>query len=160
MNSFNHYSLGSVGAWLYSGAAGIQPACVAEADTVNRQEQSSKMDSEPLLGDTSARRRPDDSSPGYKHFFLQPQFTARLSHLQTSLDSPYGLIVSSWQVDKDQVHYDVTVPPNTSALLILPVPARDVRQSGRPLPAANGPVTRLPLVAGTYHFSLPFRLIR
>ena len=25
MNSFNHYSLGSVGAWLYSGAAGIQP---------------------------------------------------------------------------------------------------------------------------------------
>ena len=25
MNSFNHYSLGSVGAWLYSGAAGIVP---------------------------------------------------------------------------------------------------------------------------------------
>ena len=45
MNSFNHYSLGSVGAWLYSGAAGIQP---------------------------------DDASPGYKHFFLAPQFTTRL----------------------------------------------------------------------------------
>ena len=127
MNSFNHYSLGSVGAWLYSGAAGIQP---------------------------------DDASPGYKHFFLAPQFTTRLSHVKATLDSPYGVIASNWRVEKDQILYDVTIPPNSSATMELPVPPREVRQSGRPLHLPDDSVTRLPLVAGTYHFSLPSRLIR
>jgi alpha-L-rhamnosidase len=127
MNSFNHYSLGSVGAWLYSGAAGIQP---------------------------------DDASPGYKHFFLAPQFTSRLSHAKAAFDSPYGVIASGWRVEKDQILYDVTIPPNSSATLILPVPPQGVRQSGQPLPLPDDSVTRLPLVAGTYHFSLSRRLIR
>ena len=127
MNSFNHYSLGSVGAWLYSGAAGIQL---------------------------------DDSRPGYKHFFLQPQFTRRLSYVKASLDSPYGLIVSDWHFEGEQLLYDVTVPPNSSATLVLPVPPREVRQSGKPLPASEDSTTRLPLVAGTYHFAVPRELVK
>jgi alpha-L-rhamnosidase len=127
MNSFNHYSLGSVGAWFYSGAAGIQP---------------------------------DESNPGYKHFFLNPQFTTRLSEVKATLDSPYGLIVSHWQVENDQLLYEVTIPPNTTATLTLPVPPRDVRQSGQSLQTPDDHITRLPLVAGTYHFSLPRRLIQ
>jgi alpha-L-rhamnosidase len=127
MNSFNHYSLGSIGAWLYSGAAGIQP---------------------------------DDASPGYKHFFLAPQFTTRLTHVKAMLDSPYGVIASSWRIEKNQVIYDVTIPPNSSAMLELPVPPREVRQSGQPLRVPDDSVTRLPLAAGTYHFSLPHGLIR
>jgi alpha-L-rhamnosidase len=127
MNSFNHYSLGSVGAWFYSGAAGIQP---------------------------------DEANPGYKHFFLNPQFTTRLAQVKASLDSPYGLIASHWQVGNDQVLYEVTIPPNTTATLTLPVPPSDVRQSGRPLQIPDDHITRLPLVAGTYYFSLPRRLIK
>jgi len=127
MNSFNHYSLGSVGAWLYSGAAGIQP---------------------------------DESNPGYKHFFLAPQFTARLAHVKATLDSPYGLIASDWRVEKDQVLYDVTIPPNSSATLELPVPPREVRQSGQALHLPDDSVTKLPLAAGTYHFSMPRRLVQ
>ena len=127
MNSFNHYSLGSLGAWLYSGAAGIQP---------------------------------DDSNPGYKHFYLEPQFTPRLSHVEATFDSPYGVIASGWRPEKDQLLYNVTIPPNSSATLILPVPPQEVRQSGQPLHVPDGSITRMPLVAGTYHFSLPRRLIR
>jgi alpha-L-rhamnosidase len=127
MNSFNHYSLGSVGAWLYSGAAGIQP---------------------------------DESNPGYKHFFLAPQFTARLAHVKATLDSPYGLIASDWRVEKDQILYDVTIPPNSSATLELPVPPREVRQSGQALHLPDDSVTKLPLAAGTYHFSMPRRLVQ
>ncbi len=160
MNSFNHYSLGSVGAWFYSGAAGIQPACVAEANSASQQKQSSKTDSQPLIGDTSARRRPDESNPGYKHFFLQPQFTTRLSEVKATLDSPYGLIVSHWKIENDQVLYDVTIPPNTTATLTLSVPPQDVRESGQPLPASDDRITRLPLVAGTYHFSLPWKRVQ
>ena len=104
MNSFNHYSLGSIGVWLYSGAAGI---------------------------------RPDDASPGYKHFFLTPQFTTRLAHVQATFDSPYGVIASGWRVERDKIVYDVTVPPNSSATLELP---------GKSLTI---------LAAGTHHFSIP-----
>jgi alpha-L-rhamnosidase len=121
MNSFNHYSLGSVGAWLYSGAAGIQP---------------------------------DDFNPGYKHFFLAPQFTSRLSHAKATLDSPYGVIASGWRLENDQILCDITIPPNSSATLVLPVPPQGVRQSGQPLSLPGDSVTRLPLAAGTYHFSL------
>jgi alpha-L-rhamnosidase len=122
MNSFNHYSLGSIGSWLYSGAAGIQP---------------------------------DDASPGCKHFFLAPQFTSRLAHAQVTFDSPYGTIASGWRVGKNQCRYDVTIPPNSSATLVLPLPPDKIRESGRALPLPDDPVTRLPLAAGTYHFSLP-----
>ncbi|HEV2436484.1 MAG TPA: family 78 glycoside hydrolase catalytic domain [Verrucomicrobiae bacterium] len=127
MNSFNHYSLGSVGAWLYSGAAGI---------------------------------RPDESSPGYKHFFLAPQFTTRLTRVMATFDSPYGMIVSSWRAEGDQLLYDVTIPPNSSATLELPVPPQEVRQSGHPLPVSSDALTRLQLQPGNYHFSLPWRLLK
>jgi alpha-L-rhamnosidase len=122
MNSFNHYSLGSVGAWLYSGAAGIEL---------------------------------DETHPGYKHFRLHPQFTSRLSWMKASIDSPYGRIFSHWQRGKSRIQYDVTVPPNASAELILPVPSGEVRQSGRRLEVQAAQVTRLPLAAGSHHFSLP-----
>jgi alpha-L-rhamnosidase len=125
MNSFNHYSLGSIGAWLYSGAAGI---------------------------------RPDDAHPGYQHFFLAPQFTTRLAHVQATFDSPYGVIASGWRVEKNQFVYDVTIPPNSSATLELPVPPQEVRENGRRLPNV-GSETKLPLVAGSYHFSIPFEKI-
>jgi alpha-L-rhamnosidase len=109
MNSFNHYSLGSVGAWFYSGAAGIQA---------------------------------DESHPGYKHFFLRPQLTPRLSHVKATLDTPYGVISSHWHAEKDQMFYDVTIPPNTTATLELPAsPAKA-------------------LSAGTHHFSFPRQLIQ
>ena len=125
MNSFNHYSLGAIGAWLYSGAAGISP---------------------------------DEARPGYKHFFLAPQFTARLAHVKATFDSPYGLIASSWRVEKDRILYDVTIPPNSSATLELPVPPREVQQSGKALPLPDNSTTTLPLAAGTYHFSIRSRL--
>jgi alpha-L-rhamnosidase len=126
MNSFNHYSLGSIGVWLYSGAAGI---------------------------------RPDDASPGYKHFFLAPQFTTRLDHLKATFDSPYGVITSGWRTEKDQILYDVTIPPNGSATLELPFPPAEVRQSGKKLGVPDASEVKLLLPAGTYHFSIPRRLI-
>jgi alpha-L-rhamnosidase len=127
MNSFNHYSLGSVGAWLYSGAAGIQP---------------------------------DESHPGYKHFFLKPQFTPRLSFFKAAFDSPYGLITSYWHAEKDQLLYDVTIPPNSSAQLILPVPPQNLLESGKPVSAKDDAVTNLNLPAGAYRFSFLKDLIK
>ncbi len=126
MNSFNHYSFGAVGYWLYTGAAGIMP---------------------------------DEASPGYKHFFFAPQISNLVSFVKSSYESPYGKIVSNWKIDGDQVTYDVTVPPNSSATLTLPIAAQSVKQDGKPI-AASGETTSLPLAAGSYSFSFPKSLLK
>jgi alpha-L-rhamnosidase len=104
MNSFNHYSFGSIGEWLYSGAAGI---------------------------------RLDPDHPGFKQFTLAPQLTTKLTHVKASLDSPYGVISSHWHAEGDTIAYDVTVPPNTTATVVLPGQAPQ------------------PVTAGSHHFSVP-----
>jgi alpha-L-rhamnosidase len=135
MNSFNHYSFGAVGYWLYTGAAGIQV---------------------------------DEASPGYKHFILAPQFTDKVAYVKASLDSPYGKIFSYWHAEGDQMVYDVTVPPNSSATLRLPVSYRDVTMDGKPFPVHTGiaqvpgsqPSTVVPLVAGAYKFAFSKALLK
>jgi len=129
MNSFNHYSFGAIGTWLYTGAAGI---------------------------------RPDDAHPGYRHFTLAPQFTPRLAFVKATLDTPYGRIASHWHTEDEQLVYDVTIPPNSSADLLLPVAPQNVRESGQPLADASpgAPTTNLPLVAGKYRFSFPRALLK
>ena len=123
MNSFNHYSLGSVGQWLYSGPGGIGV---------------------------------DEDHPGFKHFFLEPQFSTSFSSYKATLNSPYGLISSAWHVENDQVTYDVTVPSNTSATLTLPALANDrtaLKATGAPMTRGDG--GKWTLTAGTYEFSFP-----
>ncbi len=109
----------------------------------------------------------DDASPGYKHFLLQPQMTNRLNYVKTSLDSPYGLISSHWHFEGDQLVYDATVPPNSSATLTLPAPAASIRESGQTVAttlldkaASNASSTVINLPAGTYHFAFPKQWVK
>jgi alpha-L-rhamnosidase len=85
MNSYNHYAFGSVMAWVYRRAAGI--------DT-------------------------DAAGPGFHHLTVHPHFDASLPQLHVEYDSAYGTIVSDWQAN--QHRFTVTVPPNTTATVILP----------------------------------------
>jgi len=102
----------------------------------------------------------DDASPGYKHFILAPQFTDKLTYVKSSLDSPYGKISSHWHVEGDQMIYEVTVPPNSSATLNLAIAPQNVRESGRAIAVTATATTSLPLDAGTYHFTFPKALIK
>ncbi len=63
--------------------------------------------------------RPDFEVPGFKHFYLEPKPGGGLTHAESSFDSPYGMIQSSWKIESGKIHYDFTVPPNTSATAIL-----------------------------------------
>jgi alpha-L-rhamnosidase len=120
MNSFNHYSLGSIGKWLYSGAGGIGI---------------------------------DEEHPGFKHFFLDPQCSGKFTSYKATLDSPYGLISSAWHVENDRVTYDVTVPPNTTATLILPATGNDLKATSAPVARRENDTWTL--AAGTYEFFFP-----
>jgi alpha-L-rhamnosidase len=109
----------------------------------------------------------DNASPGYKHFFLQPQMTSRLNYVKSSLESPYGLISSHWHFDGDQLVYDATVPPNSTATLTLPAPASSIRESGQAVAstmldstASNASSSVINLPAGKYQFAFPKQFVK
>lgn len=95
MNSFNHYSFGAVVAWMYNHSLGI---------------------------------RRDESCPGFHHFVLSPEpdFSGMLKHAEGHYDSPYGRIESAWEIRANgRCRYRMTVPPNTTATLLLPATDAD-----------------------------------
>ncbi|RZL12820.1 MAG: alpha-rhamnosidase, partial [Hymenobacter sp.] len=104
--------------------------------------------------------RPDPQQPGFKNVLLTPHFVAGLAHFEATHDGPYGRIRSAWQRTEAGVSYAVTIPPNATATLTLPVAAgRAVYEGNRPLPVAGphsrllqsaGQIRQYQLAAGTY----------
>lgn len=64
---------------------------------------------------------PDESAPGFKNIILKPNFVSELDDFSCSFNSPYGEIVSSWKRKGKKVYYSVTIPPNASASVSIPV---------------------------------------
>ncbi|MGA2625027.1 MAG: glycoside hydrolase family 78 protein [Bacteroidota bacterium] len=64
--------------------------------------------------------RPDPAWPGFKHIVLQPVLTGDLTFVNATHKSPYGLISSRWQREKDKFTWDVLVPTNTLATVYVP----------------------------------------
>jgi alpha-L-rhamnosidase len=62
----------------------------------------------------------DPRHPGYKHILLAPHPGGDLTNASAELRSLYGMIKSSWKLDKTQIIYDVTIPANTTATVTLP----------------------------------------
>ena len=105
--------------------------------------------------------RPDGEEPGLKKFTLAPQIPAKLESAGITHESPYGTIVSRWRQKDGQIAYDVTVPPNSNARVILPrAKAEEVRVDETSLGKAvgvssirqDGGRVSFDLAAGTYAF--------
>ncbi|MEN8157932.1 MAG: family 78 glycoside hydrolase catalytic domain [Bacteroidota bacterium] len=64
--------------------------------------------------------RVDENNPGFKYFTLKPYFAEGLNDFSVSHHGPYGEIVSAWEREGEELHYRVTIPPNSSATLYLP----------------------------------------
>ncbi|MCK9208368.1 MAG: glycoside hydrolase family 78 protein [Salinivirgaceae bacterium] len=107
MNSFNHYSFGAVGAWMYNYSLGITR---------------------------------DESTPGFKHFILQPEpdTTGKMTYAKGFYDSMYGRIESSWERKDSTCNYRFVVPANTTATVYLNASnANDVSEISKQLSKAN-----------------------
>ena len=87
----------------------------------------------------------------------------RITHVQASHRSGYGLIRSEWQYKTDgRISYTATVPANSTATLYLPVchPTDRITESGKRLKKAKGVTFRgmkdgkavIELQSGTYKF--------
>lgn len=75
----------------------------------------------------------DPSQPGYKHFFIKPQPTTKLTYAKSSLNSPYGEIESGWKIKDGLIKLNIKIPVNTSATITLPQATKSVTESGKPL---------------------------
>lgn len=72
--------------------------------------------------------------PGYKHIFIQPHPTKKLSYAKASFESSYGTISSGWTRKDAMVTVTVKIPANTTASIILPAVSADkITEGGRPL---------------------------
>ena len=70
---------------------------------------------------------------------MRPHPVGDLKFVKASFRSPYGLIRSEWQKTADAFHWQITVPPNTTATLYVPAKNADaVTESGRPAKDADG----------------------
>lgn len=94
--------------------------------------------------------------PGYKEILLRPDFSIeQLSGVRASHVTPYGEVVSCWQKTPMHLDWKVTVPCNTTALVVLPTTdERAVRERGVALVGreANATIWRVP--SGNYRFTV------
>jgi alpha-L-rhamnosidase len=85
--------------------------------------------------------RPAPEGGGYKQFTITPGLwrTCPLEWAKCRFDSPYGLVQSNWRRDGQRILYDIVVPPNTKANLVLATGRNGVlTESGKPLNRAKG----------------------
>jgi alpha-L-rhamnosidase len=64
--------------------------------------------------------QPDPQRPGYRHFFLAPQFPTGHPSASATLATAQGDITSAWKRAGEQIVWNVTVPWNTTATVKLP----------------------------------------
>jgi alpha-L-rhamnosidase len=82
---------------------------------------------------------PDESKPGYKHFFIRPRLGGGLTWARGSYHSMYGPIECGWEKADGRLKVDLVVPANTTATVSIPTrePAR-VMEGNRPAAKAEG----------------------
>lgn len=77
----------------------------------------------------------DPAAPGYKKIHITPKPGGGITSASGELNTPYGLVVSSWKIENNVFKLDVQVPANTSATVVLPFGA-----------------TKEEIGSGSYHF--------
>jgi hypothetical protein len=91
----------------------------------------------------------DPAGPGFKKIVIKPTVVGDLTWVKAAYNSVRGRIASEWRREGDRLSLKVTIPPNTTATII--VPAKDagcVTESGQPA-ATSAAVRFLRLDAGT-----------
>jgi alpha-L-rhamnosidase len=73
----------------------------------------------------------DSKSTGYKHFYLKPEPSTKLTYAKSSLNSPYGEIASGWELKDGKIKLTMKIPANTTATITLPKGTTDATESGK-----------------------------
>jgi alpha-L-rhamnosidase len=63
----------------------------------------------------------DPQTAGYGHIVIRPHPGGDLTHARGEYASVRGKIVSAWSIEGDQFDLGITIPPNTTATVHVPV---------------------------------------
>ncbi|MDR0543395.1 MAG: family 78 glycoside hydrolase catalytic domain [Dysgonamonadaceae bacterium] len=79
--------------------------------------------------------RPDESNPGYRHFFIDPQAPQGITWAKTTKESPYGTIKVDWVLESAaKLKINITVPIGTQGTFIIPGEAKRCKVDGADYP--------------------------
>ena len=87
---------------------------------------------------------PDSSAPGFKKIIIKPNIVGDLHWVEGSYESVYGKIISNWKKKDNKIVMDITIPPNTTATVFIPIfngniPDRKaILESGKPAEESTG----------------------
>lgn len=106
---------------------------------------------------------PDPQNPGYKHIIFKPQPGGGLSYARAEFESMYGTVVSYWKLEAHRMIYEVGIPANTTATVILPnAGLTEVTMNGQKpkgladkAPEQMGSHVKIELGSGKYLFEYP-----
>jgi alpha-L-rhamnosidase len=109
----------------------------------------------------------DPGKPGYQHSRIHPHPLPEsgITHARAALHTLYGLLISDWVLQQDSMTMTVTVPPNTTAELILPRgKLEQVQADSQALKTGDGIQSivqsgsdvQITLLSGTYQFRYPY----
>lgn len=87
---------------------------------------------------------------GYKNIIIKPELGGNLTYAKGSLETNYGLVTSSWKIEKNKFIFDVEVPVNTNATIEFPTNKTEtVKENGAAINAKSKTVG-----SGKYHFEM------
>lgn len=103
--------------------------------------------------------------PGYKRIRIAPEPGGPLTSAKGTYESPYGRILSEWQLKNDEFSLCVIIPPNTTAEIVTPAITRDDIMIARNEISAIKGVAKteihddriiIEVIPGTYNFLTPY----
>lgn len=102
-----------------------------------------------------------EDAVGFDRIVIRPQTGHGLEWVKSSHRSVRGLIESNWKVGAGIKEFEIVIPPDSQALVELPVAKGEVvTESGKPLAEAEGvtlmeaPVHRMKVGSGRYRFEI------
>lgn len=104
---------------------------------------------------------PDEQLPGYQTFTIAPRPTPAVSWCRASYESIRGPILIAWKCHGHQFDLNVTIPVNSTAIVIVPADRpQTITESGHPAAQAQGvrflaagpDSATYQVGSGTYHF--------
>lgn len=100
--------------------------------------------------------------PGFKRIVIKPELSGDFTYVKASLESIYGVIKSEWKNDAGNMEIIVEIPPNTTAVVKLPMADIGlVFENGTPISDAEGVIkyerqeksAQVELGSGKYRFT-------
>ncbi|EOR28225.1 alpha-L-rhamnosidase [Clostridium sartagoforme AAU1] len=73
----------------------------------------------------------EPTSGGYKTFKIEPIIGGELTWAKGSVRTPYGLVLSEWNIESKKFSISIEVPVSTSCTLVLPNGENHILMSGR-----------------------------